>query len=166
MSAGNDIKAVLAHWLFLLSRLNTHKMGSAISSRFTKHTPTEPTASSKPVAMNYFPAAQSQKPPLIANENAFLGDVASSYVSIALIPSKSLKAFDNRQALDAVAPMSAGFYRLEKGTPLVYSYTYHEMKIIVEGEFNIADETGNKVHAVKGDVFYFPKGSTSRSSIF
>lgn len=33
------------------------------------------------------------------------------------------------------------------------------MKIIVEGHFDIADETGAKVHAVPGDVFYFPKGA-------
>jgi len=56
--------------------------------------------------------------------------------------------------------ISCGFYRLEKGTPLVYTYTYHEMKIIVEGEVEISDETGQKVHAAAGDVFYFPKGST------
>jgi ethanolamine utilization protein EutQ (cupin superfamily) len=55
--------------------------------------------------------------------------------------------------------MSAGFYRLEKGTPLVYEYTYDEMKIILEGEFEIADETGQKVAASPGDVFYFPKGA-------
>jgi len=33
------------------------------------------------------------------------------------------------------------------------------MKIIVDGEFEISDETGKKVHAKKGDVFYFEKGS-------
>jgi len=33
------------------------------------------------------------------------------------------------------------------------------MKIIVDGEFDIEDSTGQKVHAVKGDVLYFPKGS-------
>jgi ethanolamine utilization protein EutQ (cupin superfamily) len=60
---------------------------------------------------------------------------------------------------DEKSPISAGFYRLEPGTPLVYEYTYHEMKIIVSGSFDIEDETGNKVHAVAGDVFYFPKGS-------
>ncbi|KAL2062028.1 hypothetical protein VTL71DRAFT_6294 [Oculimacula yallundae] len=93
-----------------------------------------------PLAFTHLPGAQtSYKPPLIANENAFLGDVATS--------------------TDATSPISAGFYRLEKGTPLVYEYTYHEMKIIVDGEFDITDETGQKVHAVKGDVFYFPKGS-------
>jgi len=35
------------------------------------------------------------------------------------------------------------------------------MKIIVSGSFDIADESGQKVHAVAGDVFYFPKGTTS-----
>ena len=63
------------------------------------------------------------------------------------------------RSTDSEKPVSCGFYRLEKGTPLVYTYTYHEMKIILEGEFDISDETGQKVHAVKGDVFYFPKGS-------
>lgn len=60
---------------------------------------------------------------------------------------------------DDEKPISCGFYRLEKGTPLVYEYTYHEMKIILEGEFEISDETGQKVKAGPGDVFYFPKGS-------
>ncbi|CAG8948648.1 hypothetical protein HYFRA_00001768 [Hymenoscyphus fraxineus] len=90
---------------------------------------------------HYSNAQASFKPPLIANENAFLGDISTS------------------EKNDPKAPISAGFYRLEKGTPLVYEYTYHEMKIIVDGEFDISDETGQKVHAVKGDVFYFPKGS-------
>ncbi|KAI9697418.1 MAG: hypothetical protein M1836_004696 [Candelina mexicana] len=80
-----------------------------------------------PPAMTHFSKAQSTfKPPLIANENAYLGDIASS------------------DKIDPDKPISAGFYRLEKGTPLVYTYTYHEMKIIVEGEFDIADETGQK----------------------
>lgn len=88
-----------------------------------------------PLAFTHHAAAQTTfQPPLIANENAFLGDVAVS--------------------TDATAPIAAGFYRLEKGTPLVYEYTYHEMKIIVDGEFTISDETGQSVKAVKGDVFY------------
>jgi ethanolamine utilization protein EutQ (cupin superfamily) len=61
--------------------------------------------------------------------------------------------------LDSEKPITCGFYRLEKGTPLVYEYTYHEMKIIIEGEVEVSDETGQKVKAVAGDVFYFPKGS-------
>ena len=55
--------------------------------------------------------------------------------------------------------MSAGFYRLEPGPQLVYEYTYDEMKIVVDGDYEISDETGQKVQAVKGDVFFFPKGS-------
>lgn len=60
---------------------------------------------------------------------------------------------------NAEKPVSCGFYRLEKGTPLVYTYTYDEMKIILEGHFVISDETGQKVTASPGDVFYFPKGA-------
>jgi len=53
-----------------------------------------------------------------------------------------------------------GFFKMEKSDqPLVYEYTYHEMKIIVEGEMIISDETGLEVHARVGDVFHFPKGS-------
>jgi len=93
-------------------------------------------------AFKHFSKVQSEfKPPLIANENAYLGDVASS------------------EKNDPEKPISCGIYRLEKGTPLVYTYTYHEMKVILEGEFDISDETGQSVHAVAGDVFYFPKGS-------
>jgi len=93
-------------------------------------------------AFQYFPKVQSElKPPLISSNNAFLGDVVSN------------------DKIDPEKPVSCGIYRLEKGTPLVYTYTYHEMKIILEGHFNISDETGQTVHAVKGDVFYFPKGS-------
>ncbi|KAI6090234.1 hypothetical protein F4821DRAFT_229982 [Hypoxylon rubiginosum] len=112
-------------------------MGSIIS----KVTSTTAPAPTGPVAMSYYSKAQTVKPPLIANDNAFLGDTSSS------------------EKLDPAKPISAGFYRLEKGTPLVYEYTYHEMKVIVEGSFDISDEAGNKVHAVPGDVFYFPKGS-------
>ena len=80
-------------------------------------------------AFKHFSKVQSTfKPPLIANENAFLGDVASN------------------DKIDTEKPISCGIYRLEKGTPLVYTYTYHEMKIILEGEFDISDETGQSVH--------------------
>ncbi|KAF7930480.1 uncharacterized protein EAE98_004880 [Botrytis deweyae] len=114
-------------------------MGSIISkAKSSKSSSKTEKMSSLP--FTYHANAQTEfKPPLIANENAFLGDVAVS--------------------TDEAAPLSAGFYRLEKGTPLIYEYTYHEMKIIVDGEFDISDETGQKVHATKGDVFYFPKGS-------
>jgi hypothetical protein len=41
----------------------------------------------------------------------------------------------------------------------MYTFPCHEMKIVLEGEFDITDDTGHRVHAVSGDVFYFPKGS-------
>ncbi|KAI1333175.1 RmlC-like cupin domain-containing protein [Xylariaceae sp. FL0255] len=110
-------------------------MGAILSKAKSKGSSEE-----KPLAMSYFPQAQSIKPPLIANDNAFLGDVAVS--------------------TDTDKPISGGFYRLEKGTPLVYKYTYHEMKVIVDGSFDITDESGNTAHGVAGDVFYFPKGAT------
>ncbi|KAI9641615.1 hypothetical protein NHQ30_009469 [Ciborinia camelliae] len=118
-------------------------MGSIISKAKTlksKSSSKTSKAENMSLPFTYHANAQTEfKPPLIANENAFLGDVAVS--------------------TDETAPISAGFYRLEKGTPLIYEYTYDEMKIIVDGEFTISDETGQKVHATKGDVFYFPKGS-------
>ncbi|PYH91915.1 hypothetical protein BO71DRAFT_432409 [Aspergillus ellipticus CBS 707.79] len=94
------------------------------------------------VAFQYHARAQSTfEPPLIANDNAFLGDVDSS------------------DSYNPDKPISAGFYRLEKGTALVYEYTYDEMKIILEGKFEISDETDQKVTATPGDVFHFPKGT-------
>lgn len=94
-----------------------------------------------PVPLTYFAKAQSEFSttiPLVANENAYLGDIAFSD--------------------DADKTISSGFFRLEKGTPLVYSYWYDEMKIILEGEFHISDECGNSVIGKPGDVFKFPKG--------
>jgi ethanolamine utilization protein EutQ len=60
---------------------------------------------------------------------------------------------------DADKRICAGFFRLEKGNKLVYDYDYEEMKCIVDGTFIISDETGQKVTATAGDVFYFPSGS-------
>ena len=61
---------------------------------------------------------------------------------------------------DTEKTITSGFFRLKKGEPLVYHYTYHEMKIILEGSFIISDECGNKVTAKPGDTFYFKKGAT------
>lgn len=89
---------------------------------------------------SHFPRAQQDfEPPVIAHNNHFLGDVFNS--------------------TDTVTPISSGFYHLSPGTPLEYTYTYHEMKIILEGEVRIKDGTGQEVLATAGDVFYFPKGS-------
>ena len=53
----------------------------------------------------------------------------------------------------------AGFFHLEAGNPLDYTYDYEEMKVIVEGEFIITEvKTGQKVNAQVGDVLYFADG--------
>lgn len=56
-------------------------------------------------------------------------------------------------------PMCAGFFHLEAGKALDYTYDYEEMKIVVEGEFNITEvKTGKKYNAKVGDVLYFTDG--------
>ena len=60
---------------------------------------------------------------------------------------------------DSDKPITSGLFRLEAGESLQYTYTYHEMKLIVDGSFIIEDETGHKVTAKPGDLFYFPKSS-------
>ena len=57
-------------------------------------------------------------------------------------------------------PITSGLFRLKSGQSLKYTYTYHEMKFIVDGSFIIEDETGQKVTAKPGDLFYFPKGTS------
>ncbi|MGB4811403.1 MAG: cupin domain-containing protein [Methylophilaceae bacterium] len=59
---------------------------------------------------------------------------------------------------DADKRICAGFFQLEKGQPLNYTYDYEEMKIVVEGTFTISDSTGQKVTATVGDVLHFPSG--------
>lgn len=93
-------------------------------------------------AMKYFARATAQKLPAMDT-----GDVAAFLTDIVV-------------SEDAEKPIVAGLFRLEKGKPLTYTYTYHEVKIIVGGIFEIEDGTGQKVTATTGDVFYFPKGST------
>ena len=62
---------------------------------------------------------------------------------------------------DADKPITAGLFRLEAGEAMTYTYTYHEIKLIVDGEFTIHDgDSGETVNATRGDLFYFPKGST------
>lgn len=93
-------------------------------------------------AFHFYKEAQSKfEIPLLAGQNAFLGDVFSSE-----------KTSDT--------PVSSGFFRLKKGEPLTYTYKYDEMKIFVEGDFTITDATGQTTKTKPGDVVFFPKGST------
>ncbi len=57
--------------------------------------------------------------------------------------------------------MCAGFFELKASKPLVYTYTYDEMKVVVQGEFILTDQTtGEVTHAKERDVLFFPKGTT------
>lgn len=110
----------------------------------------------------YAQAQQTYEPPLVANENAFLGNFVSRFVSAFGNPEKKhgTNEFDLHSEQDnPEKPISCGFFRLEKGTPLVYEYGFDEMKIILEGDFGLSDETGQTAKAGPGDVVYFPKGS-------
>ena len=60
---------------------------------------------------------------------------------------------------DSDKPITSGLFRLNAGESLKYTYTYHEMKFIVEGSFVIEDETGQKETVSAGDLLYFPKGT-------
>ena len=38
---------------------------------------------------------------------------------------------------DSEKPITCGLFRLEAGESLQYTYTYHEMKLIVDGSFKL-----------------------------
>lgn len=59
------------------------------------------------------------------------------------------------------AEICSGFFELFHSEPLVYEYTYDEMKLVIEGEFILTDQaTGQVVHAKPMDVLFFAKGTT------
>ena len=91
------------------------------------------------IKMNHVGNITNAELPLFAGDNAYLKDFAVSN--------------------DGEAPITAGLFRLEEGEPITYTYTDEEMKLIIDGEFQITDESGETVTARTGDLFYFPKGS-------
>jgi ethanolamine utilization protein EutQ (cupin superfamily) len=92
--------------------------------------------------MKYFPNAAEKDYPSMGVEdcNAWIGDVVASN--------------------DPDKTIICGFFRMEKSDkPLVYDYTYDDMKCVFAGEFTISDESGKQVTAKPGDILYFPAGS-------
>lgn len=56
--------------------------------------------------------------------------------------------------------MCSGFFELKAGEPLIYEYTYDEMKYVVRGQFKLTDlSTGEQTVADQGDILFFPKGT-------
>ena len=100
--------------------------------------------------MKYFDKAQSQDIASLNIEgiNAYLQDTVASG--------------------NEAAPISCGFFRMESGDPLDYTYGYDECKIMLEGEMTITDDNGQSVNMKPGDVVYFDSGTkvtfTSKSS--
>ncbi|KAI8716372.1 hypothetical protein NCS52_00930600 [Fusarium sp. LHS14.1] len=91
----------------------------------------------------YKPQAAAIKPPQMDESgNAFGGDVVSTSDS------------------GSTTPISAGFFRIEKGKPCVFTYEFDEAKHFIEGQCEVQDETGATVTARPGDVMLFTKGST------
>jgi ethanolamine utilization protein EutQ len=57
--------------------------------------------------------------------------------------------------------MCSGYFELRKSDPLLYEYTYDEMKLVVQGEFRLTDmATGEVTVARERDILFFPKGTT------
>jgi len=68
---------------------------------------------------------------------------------------------------DEDKPISGGLFTMEKADePLVYTYGYHELKIILEGEIWLEDPSkpGEIIKAKPGDVIRIEKGTTVKFS--
>ena len=94
------------------------------------------------MAMKYFDKAQSQEIASLGIEgiNAYLQDTVSS----------------NNEA----APITCGFFRMDSGNSLEYTYSYDECKIMLEGEMTLTEKGGQTVNMKPGDVVYFDSGTT------
>lgn len=57
------------------------------------------------------------------------------------------------------APITCGFFQMDAGNPLEYTYSYDECKIMLEGEMTITEEGGASVTLNPGDVVYFDSGT-------
>ena len=82
-------------------------------------------------------------------------------MQIASMNEPGIKAYfqDVVGSSDAKAPIACGMFRLEAGKPLVYTYTYDDTKMVLDGHIDFSDGT-QKVRGEAGDVLFFPKGST------
>lgn len=60
---------------------------------------------------------------------------------------------------DENAPISCGLFEIKAGEPLVYTYDYDDIKMMLEGSIRFSDGE-QEVTAKPGDVLFFPTGST------
>lgn len=92
--------------------------------------------------MQHFPQAQTEELPSmgLGDIRAFLSETVCS---------------GNEQA-----PITAGFFRMEAGDSLEYTYSYDECKLLLEGELTLAEKGGATVTLRPGDVVFFSSGTT------
>lgn len=95
--------------------------------------------------MEFYPTAQAADvlPPKIS-DNSYLGDTMTS------------------KNTDAEHTITSGFFKVVPGEPLVYTYTYDEMKVCLEsvGDMSTTDEEGTVIKPKKGDTIYLKNGCT------
>ena len=67
---------------------------------------------------------------------------------------------DTISSSNEAAPISCGFFKMEAGNPLEYTYSYDECKIMLEGEMTLTEKGGDSVNLKPGDVVFFDSGTT------
>ena len=75
------------------------------------------------------------------------------------IPDVKASLQDLACSTDAASPITCGLFRMERGKPLEYTYSYDECKILLEGEMTVQESGGESVQARAGDVLFFSKGT-------
>ena len=66
---------------------------------------------------------------------------------------------DTISSNNASSPITGGFFKMEAGNPLEYTYSYDECKIMLEGEMTIVEDGGDTIEVKPGDVVYFDAGT-------
>ncbi|BCS28351.1 uncharacterized protein APUU_61399S [Aspergillus puulaauensis] len=81
--------------------------------------------------------------------------------ALAGVPNVFFNDLIGTERKDVADPIVGAWFRMEKGpesTPPTYEYD--EFGVVIDGEFNFRDETGESTTVKTGDVFFFTRGST------
>ncbi|MDR4946449.1 cupin domain-containing protein [Neobacillus cucumis] len=57
-------------------------------------------------------------------------------------------------------PLQLGYFSMQPGESFTFTYTYLEMKVVLNGKIVIIDDQGEKYVAEKGDVLIFTPDTT------
>lgn len=61
---------------------------------------------------------------------------------------------------DKEKPLQLGYFSMQSGENFTFTYTYLEMKVVLNGKIVIIDDQGEKYIAEKGDVLIFTPDTT------